>query len=794
MQPHSTEWLVGATLRIAVDGTVTGQPSQPRSGSRAVTAPFTGTTPAQSSPRPIVPDRAPDGAPNVVVIVLDDLGFGQLGCFGSDIATPNIDRLAAGGLRYNRFHVTALCSPTRAALLTGRNHHAIGMGLFPELALHYDGYHGRIPKSAATIARVLRDGGYSTFAVGKWHLTPRGELGAAGPFERWPLGLGFERYYGFLPGDTNQYSPQLVSDNHFVEPPEEFDPNYHLTEDLVDQARRMILDQHQAAPGKPFFCYLAPGAMHAPHSVAPEWSDAYRGHFDDGWEAWRTRIFERQLASGIVPEGAAATARPSWVQDWAGLSTDERRLYARMMEIFAGFLTHTDAQIGRLLDFLTEIGRLDNTIVMLISDNGTSAEGSPVGSNNEHRFPFGIPESFEANLAAIDDLGTNRAYNHYAWGWAWAGNTPFKLWKRYTWLGGTRTPLIVHWPAGIDAAGEIRNQFCHAIDLTPTLLDAAGVEAPRTVDGVNQQPIDGASLVPTFTDADAPSPRRVQYFEILGSRSIYLDGWKATTDHVGQQVAAERELLDGSREFETDRWSLYHLEEDFSEDHDLADAEPEKLRELEQRWWFEAGRNNVLPLDDGFMTRFGAMIPVPYPAGRRAEYRTGGAPVVTDAMPMMIGGFTFTAHIDPAVPHLEGILAAQGNWTGGWAFYVVDGQLVFVVNTYGIPHRFVSDGPIASGATELAVSFTPKPPVGGAITFAIDGVPAGEGVLTENLPFTWQVGGHGMSIGRDWGLPVHDEYKTPFRFTGVLRRLVLDAGPPVSRAPKDRIQEIMHSE
>lgn len=767
-----------------------------------MTAPFTGLTTAESTVMPVVPERAPDGTPNVVMIVLDDLGFGQLGCFGSDIPTPHIDRLAAGGLRYNRFHVTALCSPTRASLLTGRNHHAVGMGLFPELALHHEGYHGRVPKSAATLARVLKDGGFSTFAIGKWHLTPRGEFGASGPFDHWPLGLGFERYYGFLPGDTNQYSPQLVSDNHFVEPPWEHDPGYHLTEDLVDRARRMILDQQQSAPGKPFFAYFAPGAMHAPHQVAPEWIEPFRGRFDDGWEAWRNRVFARQIELGVVPAGTTLPDRPPWVQDWETLPGEERALYARMMEIFAGFLAHTDAQIGRLIDLLEEIDQLDNTIVMLISDNGTSAEGSPVGAVNEHRFPFGLPEDVNENLAAIDDLGTDRAYNHYAWGWAWAGNSPFKLWKRYTWLGGTRTPLIVHWPAGIRARGEVRDQFCHVIDLMPTILDAVGVAAPTSVDGVPQQDVDGTSIRATFDAPDAPSPRRVQYFEILGSRSIYLDGWKATTDHVGQQVHAERELLEGSRDFASDRWSLYHLDRDFSEAHDLAASEPERLRALEDRWFLEAGRNHVLPLDDGFTTRFGAMIPMAYRQPRRAEYRPDTGPVITDAMPLLVGGFSMTADIAPAsATRPEGILAAQGNWTNGWAFYVIGGRLVFTINTYGHAHRFASDAPVPTGARELAVTLVPQWTGGADITLTIDHTPAGGGHFTGSIPFAWQVGGHGMTVGRDWGLPVHEEYRAPFAFTGTLHRVIIDTARPeagdAKAAARDAdavIADILHSE
>ena len=489
-------------------------------------------------------NRPPPGAPNVVAIVLDDTGFAHLGSFGSDIATPNMDRLAEGGLRYNRFHVTSLCSPTRASFLTGRNHHAVGMGFLADIPLGFPGYTARIPRTAATLPRILKDAGYNTMAVGKWHLTPRWQRSSAGPFDTWPLGLGFERYYGFLQGDANQWTPNLVCDNHYVDPPSRPEEGYHLSEDLADRASGYVLDQHQAAPEKPFFLYFALGAMHAPHHVAQSWVDPYRGRFDDGWDSWREEVFARQLATGVVPEGTVLTRRPSWVQGWEELSADERRMHARQQEVFAGFLTHTDAQIGRVLSLLGEIGQLDNTIVLLFSDNGASAEGGQAGSVNEHRFTARVPESMADNLGAYDDWGGFKTYNHYSWAWAAAGNTPLRLWKRYTWLGGTRTPLIVHWPQGIESRGAVRSQFAHAVDLLPTVLDVTGVAPPASVDGITQQEIDGASLRPTFDNPRAPDPRDTQYFEMLGSRSIVHQGWKATTDYISTGVLDEEELAD----------------------------------------------------------------------------------------------------------------------------------------------------------------------------------------------------------------------------------------------------------
>ena len=495
-------------------------------------------------PAPAAP--APPTGPNVVVILLDDVGFCQLGSFGSDVATPNMDRLANGGLRYNQFHVTALCSPTRASLLTGRNHHAVGMGFVPDIPMRLPGYAGKLPPSAATMARHFRDAGYSTMAFGKWHLTPRWDRTASGPFGHWPLGQGFERFYGFLHADTSQWTPNLVSDNHFVDPPKSPEEGYHLTEDLADAAIRQLSDQQHATPDKPFFMYFATGAQHAPHQAPPEWIDRYKGQFDGGWERWREAAFARQLDLGVVPRGTQCTERPPWVQEWDSLPPEEQRLFARTQEVFAGFLSHTDEQIGRLISALETRGLLDDTIIVLLSDNGASAEGSSIGSINEGRFTLGL-DRLEDNLAHIDEWGGFRLYNHYAWGWAWAGNTPFHLWKRYAWLGGTRVPLIVHWPAGIRARGQVRSQFCHVIDLMPTLLDACGVSASSTVDGVAQQPVDGASLRPTFDEPDAPAPRQQQYFEMLGSRSMYVDGWKATTNRVTAGVADEKRIDPGQR-------------------------------------------------------------------------------------------------------------------------------------------------------------------------------------------------------------------------------------------------------
>jgi arylsulfatase A-like enzyme len=742
----------------------------------------------ESEPAFAAVSRPPAGAPNVVMIVLDDLGFAQLGCFGSNIATPAIDGLAGRGLRYNRFHVTALCSPTRACLLTGRNHHAVGMGFLTDIPTGFPGYDGRIPKSAGMLPRILRDAGYNTFAVGKWHLTPRWEENASGPFERWPLGLGFERYYGFLAGDTNQWAPELVCDNHFVEPPRGPADGYHLTEDLADRAIRYVQDQQQATPGRPFFLYFATGATHAPHQAPAEWIDRYRGHFDGGWEAWRAESFARQRQLGVVPDGTTLPERPSWVRGWDELSADERRLFARQMEVFAGFLSHTDDQIGRLIASLDELGVLDNTLLVLLSDNGTSAEGGPTGSVNEHRFTHDLLDDPEEQIARINDLGGFRAYNHYAWGWAWAGNTPLRLWKRYTWLGGVRTPLVVHWPARVTAGNDVRRQFCHAVDLMPTILDAAAVAVPDVIDGVQQIPVDGRSLAPTFDDADAPSPRRTQYFEMIGSRAIYHDGWKATTDHIGSQLTVERQLVPGSHDFDADHWALFDLERDFSEAHDLSQEHPERVRALVELWWAEAGRNNVLPLDDSFIARAVAMVPPPVPPQFRTVYRPGGGPISEESLPPIGAGFELFADVETAEA-AEGIVCALGDWNNGWAWYLLDGRLVVTFNVFGAPYRFASEPRVSAGRHALGVEFRREQPAGGAVVLRVDGAGVAEGRLPVNLPFRWQIGGAGLLIGRDRGFPVCDDYEPPFPFSGTLHEVAFEIPSLAPSVPREEVEE-----
>ena len=707
--------------------------------------------------------------PNVIIVVLDDLGFADLGCFGSSIMTPRIDDLARRGLRYRNFHVAAMCSPTRACILTGRNHHSVGMGLFPHVSLDLPGYSGKLPKSAVTLARVLRDGGYSTLAVGKWHLTPWTESGASGPFDRWPLGLGFERFYGFLGGLTSQWTPDLALDNGFVQSPDKSTPDYHLTEDLATKAIRFLQDQHQDAPRKPFFLYFAPGAVHAPHQVPRPWIDLYKHRFEEGWEIERERIFGRQMDLGILPAGTALTERPPWVEQWDHLGLRNRKQFARQMETYAGFVTHTDFQIGRVVDFVEQLGELDNTLVIVLSDNGASAEGGPLG------------------VSLVGDNALRPMDQHYAWGWAWAGNTPFRLWKRYSWLGGVRVPLVVSWPSGVsgDARGDIRGQFCHAIDLLPTVLDVTGGVLPSVVDGTPQQAVDGASFLPSFNDRDAPSARDTQYFETLGSRAIYHQGWKATTNHVDSNPD-ELTLISGSTDFGADTWSLHHLDVDYSEARDLARTEPERLQALIEIWLHEARRNGVLPLMNSATslatgpTWTDSSMEAPAVVGHwGASWLPGGGPILT---PSFLHGFRMRIEVQSVGRDPQGVLIAHHDFftwgntgDGGWACFVSQGYLAVTCCAGGAIGTAVSLARLAD-ATVIEVTYDPA--LGAAdeaftITLDGDAVP-GLNAISRTLAHAQAVEAAApdrigkLVIGRDEGTPVSEAYQAPSPFSGVL--------------------------
>lgn len=721
------------------------------------------------SPHVVPYPEAPDGAPNVLVIVLDDVGFGQLGCFGGEIRTPHIDRLATEGLRFNRFHVTSICSSTRAALLTGRNHHAVGVGATQETSFALPGYSGRLPKTAALLPRILRDHGYNTMAVGKWHLTPQAEYSAAGPFDRWPLGVGFDHYYGFLGAETNHWSPEIVRDNSPIETPSR--DGYHFTEDLADQAITMIRDQQQAAPDKPFLCWFATGAAHAPHHVAKSWIDGYANAFDDGWEALRERTYRRQLSMGVIPADTVLTPRPAWVSPWNDLSADERRLFARYMEVFAAFVEHTDSQIGRILNYLHERGLSDNTLVMVMSDNGTSSEGGTHGTLNEAASWLGDYADLATALEHIDEIGGPLHTNHYPWGWAWAGNSPFQLWKRYSWLGGVRAPLVVRWPDRIRDQGAVRSQFMHAVDVTPTILGALGVTMPDVVDGVEQQRVDGVDASAVFSNHSQPEHRRTQYFEMHGSRSIYHDGWKATTNFVSP-LFGERDHIVGSHDYSSDTWQLFNLDSDFSESTDLSTQHPEKVRELENLWVSVATENDVFPLFDpsaGY-----PMHPGEYPLPREMTYDRSDRPVAAGRVPAMFGGFLLESQVTLHSTADHGVIAAFGDHQGGWAVHVVDGR-VHVDVVHGT-HRchLKSVAVLPEGLHSVVLSMD-----GGHFELSVDRGAVARGQFSGLFFFpgvTTSAGG--LWIGRHDGLPVVDTYKSPAHFTGDVHFVRIVSGSP----------------
>jgi arylsulfatase A-like enzyme len=748
-----------------------------------------GRTISESEPAWPQPVRSKAGASNVLFIVLDDTGYGHLGCYGSPIRTPNLDRLAGHGLRFTNMNTTALCSPSRSCMLTGRNHHSNAMACITEGATGYPGSNGLIPFENGFLSEILLQNGYSTFAVGKWHLTPTTHASAAGPFDRWPLGRGFERFYGFMGGDTHQYYPDLVYDNHQVPAPRTPEQGYHLTEDLVDRAISFVADAKQVAPDKPFFLYFCPGAMHAPHHVPREWADRYKGQFDDGWDAYREKTFERQLKLGVVPPGTRLSARDPDVASWAGLSADEKRLYARMMEVFAGFLEHTDHHIGRLLEFLEKTGQLDDTLIMVISDNGASAEGGPHGSVNENLFFNNVPETVADGLAAIDGLGGPLYFNHYPWGWAWAGNAPFRRWKRETYRGGSSDPFIVHWPKRIKGKGEIRSQYAHIVDMVPTVLDALGLEAPAQLRGVTQSPIQGVSFAPALDDAKAPSRHHTQYFEMMGHRAIYHDGWRAVCPvpgpsfaeagmGFGDMVINEEKL----RELDATGWELYHVAEDFSETRNLAADNRDKLIEMVAIWYAEAGKYDVLPIDGRGTARLVDERPQLARPRDLYVFYPGTSAVANKIAPRVLNrphSITATVEIGNGA---EGVLVAQGGSSGGYSLYIKDHRLHYAYNFLGIRHyELATDATIGAGAHELRFEFEPTGPADLAhgkgtpahAQLYIDGKLAAETDFPVTIPLDIGIT-EGLTCGRDDGSAVTSDYEAPFAFTGALEKVIVD--------------------
>ncbi len=722
-----------------------------------------------SESRPWWPEtpRSTSGWPNIVYIVLDDVGFAQLGCFGSDIETPVLDRLAEQGLRYTNFHTTALCSPTRSCLLTGRNHHSNGMGRIIELATGFPGYNARIPRKNGFLSEMLLLRGYATFAVGKWHLTPEEECHLAAPRTRWPLGRGFERFYGFMGGETHQFVPALVQDNHQAQPPPHTEGRYHLTHDLVDRASEYIRDLRAIDPSKPFFLYFCTGACHSPHQAPAEWIERYAGKFDTGWDEWRRRTFDRQMQSGLLPATTELSPRPDWVPEWSSLPADERRLYARYMEAFAGYLSHTDNEIGRLLDGLAQVGDLENTLVFVLSDNGASSEGGPQGSVNDVRLWNVAPRTVAEALDRIEEIGGPMCHNNYPWGWTVAGNTPFRRWKREVHEGGVADPLIVSWPARLDSSGGLRNQYVHAIDLVPTILDLLDVDPPSTINGVNQSPIEGMSFAASFDDPSWPSAHNTQYYEMFGCRAIYHQGWKAVTYHPIQDTRVG---------FDEDQWELYNVEVDPSECHDLAAAHPDRLRELVDRWWIEAAKYQVLPLDNRPFSSFVFERPTGVPDRDHYEYFADAASVPeVVAVNVRNRSHRITAEVEVPASGVEGVILAQGSGLGGWALYVVNGALRYVHNYVGLERCTISSkAALGPGPHTLAFTFIKSADHRGRGALYVDGARVAEAEIPRFTPNRFSLTGAGLTCGYSNGLPVTDEYEAPFRFTGRLIRVVVD--------------------
>jgi arylsulfatase A-like enzyme len=748
---------------------------------------------------PFEPPRAPAGSPNVLYIVLDDVGFSAMRCYGGPIDTPNIDRIANLGVRYTQWHTTALCSPTRSCLLTGRNHTRNSMACITEAAIGFPNASGTIPAENGMISEILGERGWNTYHVGKWHLCPEAECNVASPRRNWPTGRGFERFYGFLGAETNQWYPELVYDNHPVDQPRSPEEGYHFTEDITDKALEFIKDSKTIAPDKPFFLYYAPGACHAPHHAPKDWIARFKGKFDLGYEALREQTLARQKQMGLVPHNTELPpvnpigttdshtdpARPmpelDTTRPWESLSAEEKRLFCHMAEVYAGFLAHADHHIGRLLDYLEESHQLDNTLVIVVSDNGASGEGGPNGSVNENKMANGIPDNIAENLAQYDDLGGPKTYNHYPTGWAMAFNTPFKMWKRYEFNGGTADPCIMAWPAGMKARGQIRDHYHHAIDIVPTILEVLGVDAPATIRGHVQSRFDGVSMRYSFDDASGLSARRTQFYSMLGSRSIWHDGWKAVTNHV---------VCAGWSNFGDDTWELYHTDADRSECHDLAAAEPGRLRDLINLWYAEAGANGAFPLDDrGPIEILTTQRPVLARSQNRYVYFPDVAEVPeAQAVNVRNRSYAIGALVDVPAPGAQGVLFAHGSRFGGHCLYVKDNLLHYVYNFVGISEqRIVAREAIPTGTNLiLSASFDkdgedPPGVATGILSLYYGDKKVAEGRI-KTQPGKFSIAGEGLCVGRDTGEAVTDDYPgtSPWRFTGgQIQRVAVDvSGQP----------------
>jgi arylsulfatase A-like enzyme len=747
---------------------------------------------------PFLQPQAPEGAPNVLMIVWDDVGYGAMDMFGGPIETPNMRRISDAGIRYANFHTTALCSPSRSSLLNGRNATSNNMACITEASAGFPGFSARIPFENGTIAEVLNERGWNTYAIGKWHLTPGEETDMSSWKGRWPLGRGFERFYGFLGGESSQWYPDLVYDNHLVDPPYSPEEGYHLSKDLVDRSIRFIRDSKAVAPDKPWFTYFCSGCAHAPHHVFKEWADKYRGRFDMGYEAIRADILARQKEMGLLPpdtelspinphgepERTGPEGQPwpqlDFVRPWDSLNEDEKRLFVRMAEVYAGFVSYTDHEIGRLLDYLEESGQLDNTIIVVVSDNGASGEGGPNGSFNENKFFNNVPDSVEENLARINELGGPRSYNHYNTGWAWAFDTPFPYWKRFAgYEGGVADPCVVSWPKGIHSRGETRHQYLHAVDIVPTIYELVGMEPPVVLKGYTQSPIEGESFAATFSNPDGPG-RQTQFYSMLGQRALYQGGWLACTLHPP---------LSGWGGFDKDVWELYHLAEDRTQSRDLAASEPELLEKMKGLWFYYAGIYKGLPLDDRTPREILAS-PRPQPSEPRNRYvyypDTSDVPESV-AVNVRRRSFTIAAGVTIEAADAHGVLFSHGGAGGGHTLYLKDGRLHYVYNWLGERIQKVSsDRHTPKGKHVLSAEFLKTGDDGetasstGTLRLFVDNEVVGEAeIMTQ--PGTFALSGEGVSIGRDSGSSVSPDYDPPYEFEGgKIDRIAIDVtGDPL---------------